>query len=124
MKRLIGMLFTLLVAGWTTAHAHTSLRDSAPSDGAQLTQVPEEIVLVFSEPVRLTALAVEQRGGERHRLGPLPRERIARFTFPAPQLTSGEYVVTWRVVSADTHVVSGDIAFSVADADAADLGGH
>jgi methionine-rich copper-binding protein CopC len=98
------------------ALAHTSLTESAPADGAALEASPEEIVLTFSEPVRLTALSLE-RGGPAVPLDSPPSERSERFAVATPELPAGEYVVSWRVISADTHVVSGELSFTV-------TGGH
>ena len=58
----------------------------------------------------------EWSGGARSR-GEAPKTRPTttqqEFSIPVPTLASGYYTVTWRAVGADTHVVSGEINFSV-----------
>jgi methionine-rich copper-binding protein CopC len=37
------------------------------------------------------------------------------FTVALPALAPGDHLVRWRALSADTHVVSGEIRFTIAD---------
>lgn len=110
----------VLLAVVHLAHAHTRLASSTPGDQAALEQAPREIVLEFSEPVRLTALTLLPADGARHELGPLPSASSARFAIAVPDaLADGAYAVAWRALSADTHVVTGDFAFTVGSGQAA-----
>jgi methionine-rich copper-binding protein CopC len=107
--RLVALSFLSIAA----AQAHTQLSSSMPADDAVLEAAPEQVVLHFSEPVRLTALSVEGPGTEKQDLGPLPSAASAEFTVAAPSLPEGRYDVSWRALSADTHVVSGQFTFTV-----------
>lgn len=98
------------------AQAHTYLSESVPADEAVITVAPEEIVLGFSEAVRLTAVSIRDGGGAEQALDPLPGETGERFVFGVADLSPGDYVVSWRAVGADTHVVSGEFRFTVVDA--------
>jgi methionine-rich copper-binding protein CopC len=95
------------------AHAHTQLTSSMPADEDLLDAAPDAIVLRFSEPVRLTSLALESAAAARHELGPLPSSPSDEFSVDAPALADGRYVVSWRAISADTHVVTGRFGFTV-----------
>lgn len=114
MKIGMGAAMAWMLLSAAGAHAHTSLTGSTPADGATLEASPEEIVLTFSEPVRLTARSLEKRGGDGVPLEAPPAERSEQFVAAVPELSPGEYVVSWRVISADTHVVSGEVSFTVA----------
>jgi len=96
-----------------TAAAHTRLAESVPAHEAQLTVAPRHIELTFSEAVRLTALAIRKQGGSTQEVGPLPSEPATDFLLSAPRLDAGEYLVTWRALSIDTHVMTGEFAFSL-----------
>ena len=111
MKRL---LLTLLAAVFSMqALAHTALSTSAPANDAQVA-APSEIVLEFSADVRLTAVSLTNTAGEETRLGALPADAASSFAIPIESdLTPGVYLVTWRSLSADTHVVSGEFRFTV-----------
>lgn len=96
-----------------SALAHTELAETVPADRAVVAAAPENVQLRFSEPVRLTALAVQQDGAAKQSLGPLPAATTEEFSVALPALGDGHYVVTWRALSEDTHVMSGEFMFAV-----------
>jgi len=95
------------------AHAHSQLTSSTPADKASLTSAPKEVVLHFSEPVRVTALSVTPSGGERQNLAGIPAEFMKDFTIAAPGLGDGKYDVSWRALAPDSHIMTGTFTFSV-----------
>jgi copper transport protein len=106
----VGML--AVVTG-QLAYAHAELSSSVPADRATLDAAPEALTLTFTEPVRLTALAVQKVGDVKQNLGPLPSEASPTFTIAAPQLADGQYTVSWRAMSEDTHIMTGELVFGV-----------
>ncbi|WP_428098227.1 copper resistance CopC family protein [Candidatus Rariloculus sp.] len=106
----------LLCLTGLAAQAHTRLVESTPADAAVVV-APAEIVLSFSEAVTLTAVSVSPESasvGAGHQDLRLPAERTSEaFSLEAPSLEPGEYVVSWRAVGADTHVVTGEFRFTV-----------
>ena len=95
--------------------AHTKLSSSNPADGSTVNALPE-IQLEFSAAVRLTAVILESSAGAEVGLGPIPGETATAYTIALKDvLAPGEYLITWRSVSGDSHIVSGEIRFSVAD---------
>lgn len=101
------------------AFAHTAIERSSPADGATLEAAPEELVLEFSAPVRLTAVSVRGADGAEHEIGSLPEGFAQRFSLPAPELGPGRSDVEWRALSEDTHVIEGAFAFTL-EADASE----
>lgn len=102
----------LLFAGEAAAHA--VLVEATPADGAVLPRSPAAITLRFNEPVVLTALRVQGEGNREILLADRPRsegERVAARL--PPDLPAGGYVVSYRVVSGDSHPVAGSIVFHV-----------
>lgn len=97
------------------ASAHAVLVASDPADGAELDTSPAAVVLTFDEPVQLidgTAQVLSGTGARVDAGGAHTRD--ATLTIPLkPDLPRGGYTVTWRVLSADAHLVSGSIAFGV-----------
>jgi methionine-rich copper-binding protein CopC len=96
----------------TAAFAHSELTASVPADKASVAAAPKELTLTFSEPVRLTALAVSG-GGSQKQLGPLPTQGQKEFSIASPDLAQGEYTVSWRALSKDAHVMTGQFTFAV-----------
>jgi len=108
----------LAFAGFAlAAHAHTPLTSSQPAAGGTVAAPVKEIVLEFGGDVRLTALALADASGKQKKLADIPTEIAKKFTLAVREdLAPGDYVATWRAVGADTHVVTGEIKFSVAAA--------
>ncbi|MGW0462493.1 copper resistance CopC/CopD family protein [Streptomyces tendae] len=112
------VLVLLLLGGAGPASAHAALSSTDPGDGAVLQRAPGHVTLTFSESVGLRddSFRVLDPGGHRVRTGATGhaegRSDTARVALPAG-LGEGTYTVAWRVVSADSHPVSGAFTFSV-----------
>ena len=115
MKKNLTILLTGLAWAALNAQAHTVLSSSVPADKAVEAAAPETITLSFSTEVRLTGLSLEDGAGEGIDLGSLPTTVQQEFVIEAPSLPPGTYLVSWRAVGADTHVVSGEFQFEVAE---------
>lgn len=111
-SKLIALGIAALMA--QVALAHTELTSTVPADEATLAAVPEKVELTFSAPVRLTAMTIQQGDAQKQSLGPLPSATAENFAVALPTgLAAGHYVVAWRALSEDTHVVSGEFMFAV-----------
>jgi copper transport protein len=119
----------LLIAAWVAAmlavpsgaSAHATLEGSSPQRGATVKEEPGEVVFRFSEPVEgnFGAVRVYDAEGERvdegdafHPDGEGPKLGVHL----KPGLADGSYTATYRVVSADGHIVSGGYVFSIGKA--------
>lgn len=97
----------------TAAFAHASLNSADPADGAVLAAAPQELRLVFSEPVSPLALRLIGPDGGTRALDRFElRDRTVVIAVPE-KLVAGTHVLSWRVVSADGHPVGGSVVFSV-----------
>ncbi|MGW1953435.1 copper resistance CopC/CopD family protein [Streptomyces sp. NPDC001920] len=118
---LLGTLLVLFLLGGTgPASAHAALRGTDPGDGSVLKSAPRHLTLTFTESVGLLedSFRVLDPDGRRLRTGE-PQHGpgggdTARVSLPA-KLDRGTYTVAWRVVSADSHPVSGAFTFSVGE---------
>jgi methionine-rich copper-binding protein CopC len=117
MRTLRLLVTTLAAFAAQSVLAHTELTSTVPADRATLAAAPEHIELKFSEPVRLTALTIQLGDAAKQSIGPLPSGNSETFSVALPAgLGEGHYAVTWRVLSEDTHVVSGELMFAVGPA--------
>jgi copper transport protein len=111
-------LFLLLLGTAGPASAHATLEGADPADGTVLRTAPRNVTLTFSESVGLLTDSFRVYDPGNHLLrtrsaGHAPgRSDTARVSLPA-RLGTGTYTVAWRVVSADSHPVSGALTFSV-----------
>jgi methionine-rich copper-binding protein CopC len=103
-----------LVAFGVAANAHAHLQKSSPADNSLITTSPPNLVLNFSEAARLTALSIKKDSEPAQNLKPLPTTAAQQISVPLPQLTSGTYSVSWRVVSDDGHIMAGALHFTLA----------
>lgn len=102
------------------ADAHAELISTEPASGEQLDVAPQQVVLRFSESVDVGDDAVEvlSAGGDQVDVGEPahPNGERSSVAVDLPDLDDGTYVVSWRVVSSDSHPVSGAFTFGVGDA--------
>lgn len=119
---LLVLLVSWLLAALVTAGpalAHATLVSTDPAEGARLDAAPAAVTLEFSEGVSLgagyarvlTADGVEVGGDD-----PSVEGRQLRIPLPG-DLDDGGYLVTYRVISADSHPVSGAFSFVVGEGD-------
>lgn len=103
----------LMLAAFGVAEAHVHLKSSIPAEGAVVSPAPTQVVLNFTEPALVTALWIQQGNEPRRKLGPLSSKPQATVTVATAGLKPGKYVLTWRAVSPDQHVMSGQLHFTV-----------
>ncbi|MFG2384538.1 copper resistance CopC/CopD family protein [Streptomyces avermitilis] len=116
---LLGTVVLLILFGSAgSAFAHAALKGADPVDGTVVKKAPAAITLTFTESVGLLddsfrVLDPENRrvhtGKPQHAGG---RSETARVTLP-DDMGTGTFTVGWRVVSADSHPVSGALTFSI-----------
>ena len=112
---LLVVLVALLLAPAAPASAHAVLVNSSPADAAVVPSGPAEVVLTFSEGVRTVPgkIRVIAPDGSRADRGD-PTVKGAVVTVPVdPGGARGTYLVSFRVISADSHPVSGAFTYSV-----------
>ncbi|MER5408264.1 copper resistance protein CopC [Streptomyces sp. NPDC002769] len=112
------VLVLVLFGGVGGASAHAALTGADPQDGSVVKTAPRQVTLTFTESVGLLddsfrVLDPDNRrvhtGEPGHADG---RSDTARVTLPKG-LGTGTFTVAWRVVSADSHPVSGAFTFSI-----------
>ncbi len=122
MARGLALLGTVLVlvlfGGVGGASAHAALTGADPQDGSVLKTAPRQVTLTFTESIGHLddSFRVLDPGNRRVHTGEPGhadgRSDTARVTLPKG-LGTGTFTVAWRVVSADSHPVSGAFTFSI-----------
>jgi copper transport protein len=117
-RRSVALALLVLLLAPASAIAHAMLEETEPAGSAQLAHAPGQVVLRFSETVDASLGAVQvfdaagqtvQQGAAFHPNGDGPRVAVK---LPA-NLPRGAYTVTYRVISADSHPISGGFTFAV-----------
>ncbi len=116
MKSMTVVYALIMSLAGAVALAHAHLQKALPADGGVLTASPANVVLSFSEPAHLTACWLQKGDGPKQKMASLPTAAARQLSVPMPQLAPGTYVLSWRVIGDDSHVVPGQIHFTVSAA--------
>jgi copper transport protein len=119
---LLGLLFTIAcvaaLAGAPRAFAHAQLLGTSPTSGSTVSVQPAEVIFKFNQSVGGTLGAVrvyDAQGREVDNVEvshPEGQEHWMGVGLKA-HLPDGTYTATYRVISADTHIVYGGTVFSI-----------
>ncbi len=100
-----------------TAFSHAVMVESEPKKDSIITESPRQVDVWFNEHVRSQhkALAVINSAGKRVDNKDIEQEVFdpSHIYVTTPKLPPNTYTVRYRVVSADTHVVSGRFNFTI-----------
>lgn len=114
----LSIAFVLLVSGASAAHAHAIVERTEPGIDAVVDTSPERVVMHFNEPIEVAfgAVRVFDTSGRRVDTGEVDYvegDPTAVEVGVEPDLQDGTYTVTWRVISADAHVISEAFVFHI-----------
>lgn len=120
-KRFALSAVILLISGILTvgmsapASAHAALTDTNPKDGAVLTEVPNDVTFTFNEVLKEPGFAAVSLDGEEVSgwSFALDAEKLVVIPPQGEEVPGGDYVVSFRVVSADGHPIKGSTSFTL-----------
>jgi methionine-rich copper-binding protein CopC len=124
MRRLALVIGALLVSvcaavAWApVASAHSSLVSSDPSNGASLATGPATVTLTFNEPIQESYATLKVIGPDKHYWEDgEPTVTGRSVSVPVRELgPAGEYLINYRITSADGHPVEGQLTFELTTA--------
>jgi methionine-rich copper-binding protein CopC len=114
---LLALAFTLL--GPALVQAHPIVLESSPSHDAVVNSSPEQVAFRFNSAIetRLTQVTMTGRDGRPIRLAVGPNHRNGfprnRLVIPLPLLSTGTYVIRYKVLATDGHITEGALRFTV-----------
>ena len=123
-------LLTMLIILPLAANAHSPLSSSFPSDGETLDVSPVEIIMDFKASAKLIKVELIKSndkkgngilggmfGGDDGEPVPLGKSFLMsmnkRQVIPMPSLGEGDYLLLWRAMGDDGHVIKGELTFKV-----------
>lgn len=111
----VGLAGLLVLELASPATAHAALVGTDPEPGARLEALPRTLTFEFSEPVGTSSeVAVTAPDGSLVEVGAVAARDREVFADLPVSTQDGEYLIAYRVVSADGHAVSGSFEVTVA----------
>jgi copper resistance protein C len=99
------------------ARAHAFLDHASPAVGSSVPTAPPAVTLWFTQDLEpaFSDATVTNEAGQRVDLGKaqIPRGSPDELQIGLKPLTPGTYLVSWHVVSVDTHPTEGTFTFDV-----------
>ena len=104
-----------MLLGAAPAFAHSRLISTDPTDGASLAAGPQRVSLTFNESLTpgFNTLTVVGPDGLRYETGEVALDGPTVSIGVAPLGPAGRYEIGYRVISADGHPVTGNVAFTL-----------
>lgn len=111
LRRLALILISLVLVP-SSAAAHSNSVDTNPEDGATLETMPAEATVTFNEAPKTASVVLARPDGRIDKLTTDVAGSTITVRLPADG-PRGVYTLSYRVVSADGHPISGSVTFSV-----------
>jgi methionine-rich copper-binding protein CopC len=116
-KTLLSIAFLILSTSSLPVFSHAIMVKSQPEENATLTVSPKQIDVWFNDKVggEYKALAVIDSTGNRVDNKDVQQELLdpSHLYCTIPTLPAGTYTIRYRVVSIDTHIVTGKFQFTI-----------
>ncbi len=120
----LALALATALASAPAAWAHAQLLGTSPTSGSTVQTQPQEVIFEFNQDVGGTLGAVrvyDAQGNEVDDLDVMHPHGEEHWMGVGlkPHLPDGTYTATYRVISADTHIVYGGLVFNIGHAGAA-----
>jgi hypothetical protein len=106
-----------VLIGSSPARAHAFLDHASPAVGSSVPAPPSVVTLWFTQDLEpaFSSVTVTNETGQRVDLGnaQIPQGSSAELQIGLKPLPPGTYLVSWHVVSVDTHPTEGTFTFEV-----------
>ena len=108
----------LAIGAAPAVRAHAFLDHASPAVGSSVPTAPAVVILWFTQDLEpaFSTVTVTNAAGQRVDLAnvQIPQDSPAELRIGLKPLPPGTYLVSWHVVSVDTHPTEGTFTFEVA----------
>ena len=119
MKRLrptTALLVLALAFGAGQVDAHSIKEATSPADGSVIAASPDAISMTFDMPLRVTLITLTDQTGAEYALARSDNmQSVSDFTAQPPELSAGQYKITWRGLATDGHPMQGEFGFEISE---------
>ena len=114
--RPLALALAMAIGFASAAEAHTHVRATSIIDNARLTAAPANFTVAFTDPAGIANVSLVTAAGAAVPLAfQPPHDMAATYTIPLPTLAPGAYVISWRMIARDGHVMNGVVHFAVGE---------
>jgi len=114
---LVLVAVALAIGAAPSAWAHAFLDHASPAVGSSVPASPPVVTLWFTQDLEpaFSGVTVTDEAGQRVDLGKaqIPQGNPEELQIGLKPLTPGTYLVSWHVVSVDTHPTEGTFTFEI-----------
>jgi copper transport protein len=108
------LLFTVTLVMAANARAHAVLLETLPAAGSAVAQSPAAVILRFNEPVAPVSVRLLDSSGSEVAVAGKAHTTDNELTLPLTGLLDhGQYLLSYRVTSLDSHLIKGSFTFAV-----------
>jgi len=116
-KIILTLVATVTIGAAPAVLAHAFLDHASPAVGSSVPAAPAVVTLWFTQDLEpaFSSVTVTNEAGQRVDLGNarIPQGSRAELQIGLKPLPRGTYLVSWHVVSVDTHPTEGTFTFDV-----------
>ncbi|MFM7087969.1 MAG: copper resistance protein CopC [Candidatus Paceibacterota bacterium] len=102
----------LLTLDHQSAYAHAEITGSSPANSTVIKVLPKEIILSFNEAVSVEKDGIQLLNASGKILSSSAKQSGSDLKLVTPKIKAGRYLVRYRVISADGHIIIESITFS------------
>jgi methionine-rich copper-binding protein CopC len=117
-KMILTLAAAIAIGAAPAVRAHAFLDHASPAVGSSVSTAPAAVTLWFTQDLEpaFSNVTVTNEAGQRVDLGnaQIPPGSSAQLQIGLEPLPRGTYLVSWHVVSVDTHPTEGTFTFDVA----------
>ena len=108
----------LILAMMTLSFGHSAMKSTSPSDNEVLSANPEMIHLTFAAPARVMKVTMTHSMADishEKQLEISTRELVNELHLSPDFMGPGKYLIEWRALGEDGHVLKGEFTFKVTE---------
>lgn len=113
-RKLLALIavFVIPILGSSSAYGHAELSSSNPTNGAVVKVVGKEIILTFNEVVTVNKGGIQLLNSRGKVIASSSKQVGSVVTLKTPGLVRGRYLVRYRIISNDGHIIIESFTFS------------
>ena len=113
-NKLLTIALAAALIGAAPAFAHGGMMETSIHDNAKVAQAPADFIVMFQHESAITSMVLMTTDKKMLALDFKASKTLGKdFTVPLPKLDKGAYILSWKSMAKDGHVMPGAVHFTV-----------